>query len=96
MKLQNKSKRTYVHSYLNDKFALTILDLKPGEIKDIPDNIAKSWLKSNEIVEYVAPQEAKALEDENAKLKKELKKLKETKKTNKTNKPKTRKNKKEI
>ena len=46
----------------------------------MPDKIAKLWLKTGEVVEYVKPEEAKAkqakLEEENAKLKAELEVLK--------------------
>lgn len=76
MKLQNKSKRSYVHSYLDKNYKLVLLQLKPNEVKEIPDDIAKVWLKSGEVVQFVAPQEVKNLEDENAKLKAELEALK--------------------
>lgn len=76
MKLQNKSKRSYVHSYLDKNYKLVLLQLKPNEIKEIPNDIAKVWLKSGEVVQFVAPQEVKNLEDENAKLKAELEALK--------------------
>lgn len=76
MKLQNKSKHSYVHSFLDEKHKLVIIELKPNEIKEIPDDIAKKWLVSNEVVEYVAPIEAKNLKNENEILKKELEKLK--------------------
>lgn len=86
MKLQNKSKRSYVHSYFDKINKLVILKLQPGEIKEIPDEVAKKWLCSNEVIQYVAPQEAKALKAENDKLKKQLEQLKkENKKENKKN-----------
>lgn len=88
MKLYNKSNRIYQHSYLNDKKKVVILNLYPKQSADIPEDIAKLWLKSGEVVEYVDPAEAKKaeaeaaekqaqLEDENAELKAEIKKLKE-------------------
>ena len=76
MKLKNNSKRNYVHSYLDENANLTMLVLKPNEVKDIPDNVAKTWLKGRDIVEYVDPNQARIekekLEAENAKLKAEL------------------------
>ena len=45
MKLKNNSKRNYVHSYLDENANLTMLVLKPNEVKDIPDDVAKTWLK---------------------------------------------------
>lgn len=76
MKLQNKSKRSYVHSYLDENYKLVLLQLKPNEVKEIPNDIAKVWLKSGEVVQFVEPQEVKNLENENAKLKAELEALK--------------------
>lgn len=76
MKLKNNSKRNYVHSYLDENANLTMLVLKPNEVKDIPDDVAKTWLKGRDIVEYVDPNQARIekekLEAENAKLKAEL------------------------
>ena len=85
MKLKNNSKRNYVHSYLDENASLTMLVLKPNEVKDIPDDVAKTWLKGRDVVEYVDPNQARIekekLEAENAKLKAELeaKQEKETK-----------------
>lgn len=80
MRLENKSERTFQHSYFNKDNKLVILDLKPNENKEIPDDIAAIWLATKEVVEYIDPAIAKAqqqaLEDENAKLKAELDKLK--------------------
>lgn len=76
MKLKNNSKRNYVHSYLDENANLTMLVLKPNEVKDIPDDVAKTWLKGRDVVEYVDPNQARIekekLEAENAKLKAEL------------------------
>lgn len=76
MKLQNKAKHAFQHSYMDAKQVLQIIEILPGEIKDIPEEVAKVWLKIGDVVEFVEPKEAKALEDENAKLKAELAKLK--------------------
>ena len=76
MKLKNNSRRNYVHSYLDENANLTMLILKPNEVKDIPDDVAKTWLKGRDVVEYVDPNQARIekekLEAENAKLKAEL------------------------
>lgn len=85
MKLKNNSKRNYVHSYLDENASLTMLVLKPNEVKDVPDDVAKTWLKGRDVIEYVDPNQARIekekLEAENAKLKAELeaKQEKETK-----------------
>lgn len=80
MRLENKSERTFQHSYFDKDNKLVILDLKPRENKEIPDEIAAIWLATKEVIEYIDPAVAKAqkqaLEDENAKLKAELDKLK--------------------
>lgn len=88
MRLYNKSERTYQHSYFDNKNQLVVLNLYPKTNNEIPDDIAKLWLATGEVVEYVDPQEAKAkqekaakkqaeLETENEKLKAELEKQKE-------------------
>lgn len=104
MLLKNNSKRSYTHSQLDSEYKLLVLTLKPGEVKEIPDNIAKSWLKSGEVVEYADPQKAKQeqekIQKENEALKKELEKLKKdcdksnTTKTKKTTKKASNKSKK--
>lgn len=93
MKLQNKARHAFQHSYMDEKSVLQIIEIQAGEIKDIPEEVAKVWLKSGEVVEFVEPKEAKALEDENAKLKAELAKLKKPAVTKKpaTKKPVTKK-----
>ena len=92
MRLENISKRTYQHSILKDDMKVEILELKPGQNKEIPDEIAKQWLKTGEVREYISPVEAKAVEEtlkaekselekENEKLKAELEALKKQLKT---------------
>lgn len=91
MKLYNKSKRTYQHSYFDKDNKLVMVNLYPRQSAEIADDIAKKWLATGEVVEYVDPAEAKKekaaaaekqaeLEAENAKLKAELAKLKKAKK----------------
>lgn len=89
MKVYNKSQRTYQHSIL-DKVSkeVTLINLLPGQSLDIDDKIAKQWLATGEVVEYVDPEAAKkekaALEAEIAKLKAEKEEVKkETKKPTK-------------
>ena len=84
MKVKNLSKRNYCHSMLDDEYKLKLLILAPNEIKDVPDNIATSWIKTGDVEEYVEPKDAKKLADENEQLKQELAKIKSTK-TTKTN-----------
>lgn len=80
MRLYNKSSRMYQHTYFDKENKFHAINLMPKTDAEIPDDIAKAWLKTGEIVEYVKPEEAKAkqakLEDENAKLKAEIEKLK--------------------
>lgn len=87
MRIKNISKRNYVHTYLDEKANLQMLILKPGQNMEVEDKIAKSWLKSKDVIEYVDPELAKKekekLEAENAKLKAELEAQKETKKASK-------------
>lgn len=82
MRLYNKSKRTYQHTYFNTDKNPTTISLNPRCDAEIPDEVAELWLKIGEVVEYVDPQKAKKvqadLEAENAKLKAELKALKKT------------------
>ena len=83
MKLHNKSKHIFQHSYFDDKMELVKVEIGVGEVKDIDDDIAKIWLKTGEVVEFVAPEEAKEEKDELLKeiekLKAENKKLKDSK-----------------
>ena len=80
MRVYNKSSRIYQHTYFDEKKVFHAINLMPKSDAEIPDDIAKAWLKTGEVVEYVKPEEAKAkqaeLEEENAKLKAELEALK--------------------
>ena len=89
MKVKNTSKHRYCHAKLDENYKLQMLILKPNEIKDVPDEIAESWVKGGEVIEYVEPKEVKKLADENEALKKELEKLKQG--DQKDNKPKNNK-----
>lgn len=73
MKVQNKSKHPYQHSYYNEHMVLVSVEIQPGEIKEIEDKIAKVWIATGECVEFVAPEDLKAKEE---KLNKEIEKLK--------------------
>lgn len=78
MRVYNKSSRMYQHEHDGKTYCLP-----PKTDIEAPDKIAKLWLKTGEVVEYVKPEEAKAkqaaLEEENAKLKAELEALKKAK-----------------
>lgn len=87
MKLHNKSNYPLQHSYLDEKMHLVSVDIKAGEIKEIDDEIAKVWLKTGAVVEFVAPEEAKEKEE---KLNKEIEKLKAENAKLKSSKPKTK------
>lgn len=80
MRVYNKSSRKYQHSEFDKDNKLVTIELLPKTDAEIPDEIAKKWLKTGEVVEYVKPEDAKAkqaeLEEEIAKLKAENEKLK--------------------
>lgn len=80
MKVHNKAKHAFQHSIADEIEGVKIIEIGANEVKEIPDDIAKIWIKTGEVVEFVDPKEAKELEDENAKLKAELVKLKAPKK----------------
>ena len=73
MLVENKSKRMYVHSVLNAKRQAEMLILNPGEHKEIPDDVAKQWLKTGEVIKYADPV---AVEKEKAAKEKEVEALK--------------------
>ena len=83
MKIKNITKHNYAHAKLDDAYRLQMLILKPNEVKDIPDDVAESWLKSGGVVKYVEPKDLEKIEDENKKLKEQLKEEKPKKKNNK-------------
>ena len=90
MKVKNISKRSFCHAELDKDYKLQMLILKPNEIKDVPDKVAQSWLKSGQVIEFVEPKEAKKLADENEALKEEIKQLKQKESSKKqTNKKRT-------
>lgn len=95
MLVKNISKRSYIHSRLDENYNLMMLTLKPDEVKDIPDEVAKSWLKSDDVVEYVNPEDARKQEEklkkENAELKKALEEAKNEPKAKTTKKKTTKK-----
>ena len=89
MKLHNKSQRAYQHSFYDEENKLQVLYLRPDDVADnIPDDVAKLWLSTGDIVEFADPAEVKEaqakadeektkLENENTKLKEEIRALKE-------------------
>ena len=85
MRVYNKSKRMFQHTLKGVDY-----NLKPKSDIVVPDEVAKIWLATGEVVEYVDPQEARnaqeaaakkqgELEAENERLKAELEKLKKAK-----------------
>ena len=76
MKVENKSIRTYQHSYFDDKGSLQIINCRPKEIIDVDKSIAQVWIATGDIVEYADPKEQANLIDENEKLKAEIAALK--------------------
>ena len=69
MKLINKTQNTLQHG---EHF------LRVNTVADIPEDVAKIWLKINGVEEYAEPADLKKLEKENEKLKKELEAAKKT------------------
>lgn len=57
--------------------------LRVNAVEDIPEDIAKIWLKINGVEEYVEPADLAKLEKENEKLKKQLEAAKTATKTTK-------------
>lgn len=101
MKLINKTSNNLSHLEGDKYYFLAV-----GKIEDVPEEIAKIWLKINGVEKYVSPAdlerakkeaeekakaEKKALEEENAKLKKQLEATKEEDKPKKTTKKKAKK-----
>lgn len=76
MKLKNITKHNFAHSELDEGYKLKMLILKPNEVLDIPDKVAKSWLRTGGVIEFVEPKDLKDLQSENDELKKQLKELK--------------------
>ena len=76
MKVKSNAKHNFCHARLDDNYKLEMLVLKPNEIKEVPDEVAKSWIKTGEVIEYIEPKDVKKVESENKALKDEIKKLK--------------------
>ena len=91
MKLINKTQNAYCHQLDKDYYFIGI-----NKVVDVPEELAKIWLKIDGIEKYVdskdvekaakeveakAKEAQKVLAEENKKLKKEVEALKTTKKT---------------
>lgn len=63
MLLENISKRTFQHSYLDENQRIKILELKPGCHLEVSDDIAKLWLQYGGVREYVDPAISRAKEE---------------------------------
>lgn len=88
MKVKNVSKNKFCHAQLDKNYKLEMLIIAPNEIKEVPDEIAKNWISTGKVIQYIEPKDVKEINAENKVLKQELEKLK------KANKPKTQKPKK--
>lgn len=64
-----KVKNNSNHLYSHDKYFL-----QPHGILDVPEEVAKIWYKTGEVVEFVEPKEAKAKEEKAQKEKEALEK----------------------
>lgn len=62
MKLKNNSKNAFIHVQGRTKFYLAV-----GQVTDIPEEIAKTWLNYDGVEEYIDPEEVKALKEQLAK-----------------------------
>ena len=74
MKVHNKSKNPVQHSYFDENQNLQIITVLPNCVEDVEEKIAKTWIKAGLVVEFVAPEDAKAKE---AALLAEIERLKE-------------------
>lgn len=72
MKLKNNSKNAFIHMVGRTK-----IYLGQGDIIEVPNDVAKMWLKYDGVEEYTSPEEIKALKEQVAK--KTTKKAKEEK-----------------
>ena len=56
MKLRNNSKNAYIHVQGRTKIYLGL-----GQVAEVPEEIAKTWLKYDGVEEYISPEEIEAL-----------------------------------
>jgi hypothetical protein len=77
MKVKNNSKNKFCHAQLDKDYKLEMLLLAPNEIKEIPDEIAKNWIATGKVIQYIEPKDVKKIDAENKALKEELEKLKQ-------------------
>ena len=76
MKVKNISKNKFCHAQLDKNYKLEMLLLAPNEIKKVPDEIAKNWIATGKVIQYIEPKDVKKIDAENKALKEELEKLK--------------------
>lgn len=79
MKIENKSGHGLSHVIIEDKKPKTYY-CKNGGILEVPEEIAKLWLKIKGVKEYADPVDFKKLQEENAKLQAKVKTSKKNKK----------------
>lgn len=73
MKLYNKCGNGLSHAEM-EKGALKYYFIPNGQVGEVPDKIAKIWLKFDGVEEYISPDELAKLKAENEELKKISKK----------------------
>lgn len=74
MKIINNSDNALCHG-LPSQTNKDFYRVEVGAVLEVPDHIAKLWLKIKGVEEYAAPDDVKKAEKENAKLKAKLKEL---------------------
>lgn len=74
MKIINNSENAICHG-LPSQSNKGFYRLEVGKVLDVPEDIAKLWLKIKGVEEYAAPDDVKKAEKENAELKAKLKEL---------------------
>lgn len=82
MKIENKSGHALSHIIIGKDNKKITYFVKNEGILEVPDDVAKLWLKIKGVKEYADPAELKKLQEENARLKAEAeaKKAKKSKK----------------
>ena len=74
MKIINNSENAICHG-LPSQSGKGFYKVEVGKILDVPEDIAKLWLKIKGVEEYAAPDDVKKAEEENIELKAKIKEL---------------------
>lgn len=83
MKIENKSGHALSHIIIGKDNKKTTYFCKNGGNLEVPDDIAKLWLRIDGVKEYADPAELKKLQEENARLKAEAEKAEKANKKSK-------------